>query len=176
MRVGIAQIIQESNTFVPFKTNLDHFSAQYIRRGKDVLNEIDSVKIELTGMLSVLERNNAAPIPLIATHGSCGGPLTRECFDILLKLLVQEIKSAPRLDGLLLALHGSMAAEDQEDCESEILNNVRHLLPEGTPIGVSLDLHAHITPQMLQKNVFLWVMKAIHMLICLRQAKKQPKY
>ena len=154
MRVGIAQIIQESNTFVPFKTNLDHFSAQYIRRGKDVLNEIDSVKIELTGMLSVLERNDAAPIPLIATHGSCGGPLTRECFDILLKLLVQEIKSAPRLDGLLLALHGSMAAEDQEDCESEILNNVRHLLPDGTPIGVSLDLHAHITPEMLQKNVF----------------------
>ena len=154
MRIGIAQIIQESNTFVPFKTTLDHFSAQYIRQGKDVLKEVDSVKIELTGMLNVLEINNATPIPLIATHGSCGGPLTRECFDILLTLLVQEIKSARRLDGLLLALHGSMAAEDQEDCESEILNTVRQLLPEETPIGVSLDLHAHITPQMLQKNVF----------------------
>ena len=154
MRIGLAQIIQESNTFVPFKTTLDHFSAQYIRQGEAVLRELDSVKIELTGMLSVLETNNATPIPLIATHGSCGGPLTRECFSTLLRLLVQEIKSAPSLDGLLLALHGSMAAEDQEDCESEILNNVRHLLPEGTPIGVSLDLHAHITPQMLQKNVF----------------------
>ena len=154
MRIGVAQIIQESNTFVPFKTTLDHFSAQYIRRGKDVLKGVDSVKIELTGMLRVLKRSNATPIPLIATHGSCGGPLTRECCDILLKLLVQEIKSAPRLDGLLLALHGSMAAEDQEDCESEILNRVRQILPEETPIGVSLDLHAHITPQMLQKNVF----------------------
>ena len=154
MRIGLAQIIQESNTFVPFKTTLDHFSAQYIRQGEAVLRELDSVKIELTGMLSVLETNNATPIPLIATHGSCGGPLTRECFSTLLRLLVQEIKSAPSLDGLLLALHGSMAAEDQEDCESEILNSVRRLLPEGTPIGVSLDLHAHVTPQMLQKNVF----------------------
>ena len=154
MRIGLAQIIQESNTFVPFKTTLDHFSAQYIRQGKDVLKELDSVKIELTGMLNVLEINNATPIPLIATHGSCGGPLTRECFDTLLALLVQEMKSARKLDGLLLALHGSMAAEDQEDCESEILNTVRQLLPEETPIGVSLDLHAHITPQMLQKNVF----------------------
>ena len=71
MRVGVAQIIQESNTFVPFKTTLDHFSAQYIRRGEDVLNEVESVKIELTGMLGVLKRNNATPIPLIATHGSC---------------------------------------------------------------------------------------------------------
>ena len=154
MRIGLAQIIQESNTFVPFKTTLDHFSAQYIRQGEDVLKEVDSVKIELTGMLNVLENNNATPIPLLATHGSCGGPLTRECFGTLLEFLVQEIKSAHRLDGLLLALHGSMAAEDQEDCESEILNRVRQLLPKETPIGVSLDLHAHITPQMLQKNVF----------------------
>ena len=154
MRIGLAQIIQESNTFVPFKTTLDHFSAQYIRQGEAVVRELDSVKIELTGMLNVLETNNATPIPLIATHGSCGGPLTRECFGTLLELLVKEIKSAHRLDGLLLALHGSMAAEDQEDCESEILNTVRQLLPEETPIGVSLDLHAHITSQMLQKNVF----------------------
>ena len=100
MRIGLAQIIQESNTFVPFKTTLDHFSAQYIRQGKDVLKKLDSVKIELTGMLDVLEINNATPIPLIATHGSCGGPLTRECFDILLTLLVQEMKSAGKLDGL----------------------------------------------------------------------------
>ena len=66
MRIGLAQIIQESNTFVPFKTTLDHFSAQYIRQGEDVLKEVDSVKIELTGMLNVLENNNTTPIPLLA--------------------------------------------------------------------------------------------------------------
>ena len=139
MRIGLAQIIQESNTFVPFKTTLDHFSAQYIRQGKDVLKELDSVKIELTGMLNVLEINNATPIPLIATHGSCGGPLTRECFDILLTLLVQEMKSAGKLDGLLLALHGSMAAEDQEDCESVLLYTVSQLLQEQKANRVSID-------------------------------------
>ena len=31
---------------------------------------------------------------------------------------------------------------------------MRHLLPSGTPIGVSLDLHAHVTPRMLQPEVF----------------------
>ena len=154
MRIGLAQIIQESNTFVPFTTNLDHFSAQYIRLGQTVLTEIRSIKIELTGMQNILEKNKITPVPLLATHGSCGGPLTRACFDTLLSLLSQEIKSAPKLDGLLLALHGSMVAEDQEDCESEILETVRHLLPNGTPIGVSLDLHAHVTPRMLQPEVF----------------------
>ena len=115
MRIGLAQIIQESNTFVPFTTNLDHFSAQYIRLGQTVLTEISSVKIELTGMQNILEKNKVIPVPLLATHGSCGGPLTRACFDTLLSLLSKEITSAPKLDGLLLALHGSMVAEDQED-------------------------------------------------------------
>ena len=58
MRIGLAQIMHESNSFVPFKTTLDHFSAQYIRQGKDVLKDLDLVKIELTGMLNVLEINN----------------------------------------------------------------------------------------------------------------------
>lgn len=154
MRIGLAQIIQESNTFVPFKTTIDHFSAQYIRCGAAVLSEIGLAKIELTGMLSELKTADAEPIPLISTHGSCGGPLTRQCFDTLLNLLLNEIKSAAKLDGVLLALHGSMVAEDQNDCESEIIERIIRLLPESTPIGVSLDLHAHVTPRMLKPNVF----------------------
>ena len=117
MRIALAQIIQESNTFVPFSTTVEHFSAQYIRRGKDVLEGLKNTRVELNGMLSSIKEAGGTPIPLLATHGSCGEPLTRECFDFLLNSLEQElIKSLP-LDGVALALHGSMAAEDQEDCE-----------------------------------------------------------
>jgi len=154
VRIALAQIIQESNTFVPFSTTLDHFSAQYIRRGYEVFDHLGDAKIELTGMLSVINAAGADPIPLLSTHGSCGGPLTRKCFDTLLDYLKKELSEVLPVDGMLLALHGSMAAEDEEDCESEILENVRELLPENTPIGVSLDLHAHITPRMLQPDVF----------------------
>ena len=93
-------------------------------------------------------------MPLLATHGSCGGPLTRQCFDSLIDDLLGALQQAGALDGVLLALHGSMAAEDENDCESEILERVRALLPSGTPIGVSLDLHGHVTPRMLQPDVF----------------------
>ena len=124
MRIALAQIIQESNTFVPFSTTVEHFSAQYIRRGKDVLEGLKNTRVELNGMLSSIKEAGGTPIPLLATHGSCGGPLTRECFDFLLNSLEQElIKSLP-LDGVALALHGSMAAEDQEDCEGEIIDRV----------------------------------------------------
>jgi microcystin degradation protein MlrC len=154
MRIAIAQIIQESNSFAPFMTTREHFEAQYIRIGPDVFDELGAAFVEVTGMRQVLRDAGAEAVPLLATHGSCGGPLTRECFDGLLHDLLEEVSGAGDLDGVLLALHGSMAAVDENDCESEILEKVRALLPVGTPIGVSLDLHAHVTPRMLQPDVF----------------------
>ena len=48
-----------------------------------------------------------------------------------------------------------MVVEDAPDAEAEILSLVRAVLPPGTPIGVSLDLHGHITAAMLQPGVFM---------------------
>ena len=154
MRIALAQIIQESNSFAPTKTTRDHFASQYIRKGNSVFEHLGDAKIELTGMLSVLELAGAEPVPLLATHGSCGGPLTGQCFDSLLDELIHQTKIAGHLDGVLLALHGSMAAEGENDCESKILERLRQELTNPIPIGVSLDLHAHVTPRMLQPNVF----------------------
>ena len=156
MRIAISQIIQESNSFAPFMTTREHFAAQYIRTGAQVLDELGGAKVEITGMISVLSRAGVEVVPLLATHGSCGGPLTRSCFDSLLGDLLGEVRRAGAVDGILLALHGSMAADDENDCESEILEKLRALLPGGTPIGVSLDLHAHVTPRMLQDDVFFF--------------------
>ncbi len=55
---------------------------------------------------------------------------------------------------MLLALHGAMCIEDEPDAESEIIERVRQAVPAGTPIGVSLDLHGHITARMLKPDVF----------------------
>ena len=35
MRIALAQIIQESNSFAPTKTTRDHFASQYIRKGNE---------------------------------------------------------------------------------------------------------------------------------------------
>ena len=48
----------------------------------------------------------------------------------------------------------AMCIEDEPDAESEIIERVCRALPPSTPIGVSLDLHGHITQRMLKPNVF----------------------
>ena len=105
-------------------------------------------------MIDVLQANNIEHAPILATHGSCGGPLTRDCFDKILQNLKDRLLCIPKLDGILLALHGSMAAEDEPDGESEILECIQRYTSINIPIGVSLDLHGHITERMVKQNVF----------------------
>ena len=154
MNIGIAQIIQESNTFSPFKTEIKEFYNQYYYLGKDIYSGFKNTKLELNGMIDVLDDNSIKHIPLLATHGSVSGPLTRECFNTILNDLEKLISNAPKLNGLLLALHGSLSIEDEADGESEILEFLQNIVPSNIPIGVSLDLHGHITERMIKHNVF----------------------
>jgi microcystin degradation protein MlrC len=155
LRIAIGSLMQETNTLVPFKTTLETFRATYIRRGREVIDGYGAARVEVPGFLSVLRAAGAEAVPLIAAHAMSGGFVTRQAFDTLVDELVERLKAALPVDGVLLALHGAMAIEDEPDGEAEILERVRAALPGHVPIGVSLDLHGHITPRMLQPNVFL---------------------
>jgi len=92
-------------------------------------------------------------VPLLAAFAMASGPLTRDCFEALVVPIVEGLRGAGPLDGVLLALHGAMVVEDEPDSEAEILERVRAVLPAGVPIVVTLDLHGHITQRMIQPGV-----------------------
>jgi microcystin degradation protein MlrC len=155
MRVALGSMIQETNTLVPFSTGMQGFLDHYVRRGDEVLTGFGPARVEIPGMLAVLRQEGVTPVPLLAAYAASGGPVRRETFEDLLGDLLARLRAAGHVDGVLLALHGAMALDDADDAEAEIIGRVRALLPPGTPIGVSLDLHGHITPGMLQPDVFL---------------------
>ncbi len=154
-RIGIGSLMQETNTFAPFRTELSTFEAYYLRRGQAVLDGFGAARVEIPGFLSVLRAAGVEPVPLLAAHAGSSGPVRRLAIDTLLGEMVQRLQQAGPVDGVLLALHGAMTIEDQPDAESEIIARIRAALPEGTPVGVSLDLHAHVTQAMLQPDTFL---------------------
>lgn len=155
MRIAIGSLMQETNSFAPFPTTIQSFRNNYLRRGEDVLQGFGAARVEITGFLSVLREAGAEPVGLLAGHAGSGGPLRRADFDTLVDELVDRLAAAGPIEGVLLALHGAMAIEDDPDAETEIIARVRAVLPPGTPVGVSLDLHGHLTPQMLQPDTFL---------------------
>lgn len=155
MRIAIGSLIQETNTFVPSRTTSDTFAAYYLLRGEEILTGYGDARVEVPGFLSVLRRAGATPVPLLAGYAASGGPLTKRAFDELVGELIRRLGEARSLDGVLLALHGAMTVEDEPDAEGAILEAVRSLVGEAIPIGVTLDLHAHITGRMLDNSTFI---------------------
>jgi microcystin degradation protein MlrC len=60
-----------------------------------------------------------------------------------------------RVDAVFLELHGAMVTREHDDGEGEMLARVRHAVGAGVPILVSLDLHANVSPQMVEHADFI---------------------
>ncbi len=154
LRVAIGSLMQETNTFSPGPTTLALFDSYYRLYGDEMLNGYGSARVEVPGFLGVLAEAGATPVPLLAAYAAAYGPMTRECFDTLVGDMEARLAAAAPVDGVLLALHGALVVADEPDGDGEVIARMRRIVPEHVPIGVSLDLHGHITPKMLQQNCF----------------------
>jgi len=154
MRIAVGQFSQESNTFSPQPCTVETFRSVFWWQGDELLTGFGDSRIEVPGFIDTLKAADVELVPLLATAAFAGGPVTRGAFNEIMSDIESRLEAAGRLDAVLLALHGAMCVEDEPDAESEIIERVMRVLPPGTPIGVSLDLHGHITPRMLKPNVF----------------------
>ena len=120
MRIAVASLMQEANTFVPFRTDLDTFRSVYLHRGMEMLTGYGAARVEVPAFFDVLREAGVEAVPLLAAHAGSSGPVTRAAFDTLVSEMEQRLHDAGQLDGLLLALHGAMLVEDNPDAEGEI--------------------------------------------------------
>jgi microcystin degradation protein MlrC len=155
MRIAVGSLMEEANSFSPIPTTVATFESYYVYRGDELLTRYGDARTEVPGFLAVLKEAGAMPVPLIAAYAAASGTVTREAFDTLVGEMEDRLRAAGPVDGLLLALHGALVVEDQPDGDGEIIERMRRILGPNVPIGVSLDLHGHITPLKLQPNTFL---------------------
>ena len=56
-----------------------------------------------------------------------------------------------QVDGVLLALHGAMVGDGEDDPEGALITACRALVGPATPIVVTVDLHVHTTQRMIRE-------------------------
>lgn len=93
---------------------------------------------------------------VLALNASPGPVVAQRVFDDTCMRLVEAARSAPRLDGILLCLHGAMVMEDSEDGEGVLLKALRDAVGPEVPIMATLDLHANVTPAMMENATALF--------------------
>ncbi|MCH2398733.1 MAG: M81 family metallopeptidase, partial [Pirellulales bacterium] len=149
MRIAVGQIWQETNTLNPCPTTREDFELFGVSRGAEMVSEMAHTN-ELGGFIQSLRQWADAPeiVGLARLPAWPGGLITADAYEWIADEMATAVDRAMPVDGVLLALHGAMAADGYPDVEGSILHRFRQRIGDHVPLVVTLDLHANITPQM----------------------------
>jgi len=148
VRVAVGGIMQETNTFCAVAATLRDF-APYVRRGDAILSTYKQTRTPMGGFLDAGRTEDFTPVPTFFAKAVSSGLTERRTFEALVDDLVQAVRVATPVDGVLLALHGAMVADGTPDADGEIAERIREVVGPEVPIAVELDLHANISKRLV---------------------------
>ena len=120
MKIFIAGLATETNTFAPLPTGRAAFRADYARR--DGTRKPPSLSnIGLKAWRDMAEADGHAVVESLSTFAQPGGITLRAVYEELRDALLEDLKAAMPVDAVLLFMHGAMVAEGYDDCEGDTL-------------------------------------------------------
>ncbi|MEM6488602.1 MAG: M81 family metallopeptidase [Pseudomonadota bacterium] len=154
LRIAIGGFQHETNSFVPGPTPLEAFeladSWPGLLHGPAVIRETRGLNLPIAGFVTAAETaGDVALVPLLWCAAEPSGPVADTAFEHVAAGLERALAAAGPVDALYLDLHGAMICEGTDDGEGALLTRLRARLGAGTTIGISLDLHANLSPAML---------------------------
>ncbi len=158
MRILIAGIATETNTFSPLPTGLASFSRGDLYRGdasqstgfSSPLVKLWRLRAEALGW-SVIESLIAVAPP--------GGRTLLTVYEGFREEILNDARAYAPYDVVLLSLHGAMVAHGYDDCEGDLIGAVREVVGTKCIIGAELDPHCHLTEPMTRASDFLVMYK-----------------
>jgi len=147
MRIAMAGFAHESNTFASQPTTLDDFA---VYTGQEMVVRSAGTFDEIAGYIAGAEAFGYELYPLFAAEAMPAGPATAEAYEAFTGRILEGLRDAPALDGVLLALHGAMVAEGFPQADAETVRQVRELMGPDFPIVVTHDYHANVPEQLVE--------------------------
>jgi len=149
MRVAVAMMSHETNTFSPVVTDLARFSGtgSVPPEGDAAYRIFRGTASCLGGFIEVCDAVGAQVFIPVAAGAAPSGPVDRTAYEYMCERIVA---AATDCDAMLLDLHGAMVTQDYDDGEGELLTRIRRVAPD-LPIALSLDMHANLTEAMVSQ-------------------------
>ncbi len=133
MRILVAHLYHESNTFSPIATLEEDFE---ICEGEAMIGKLYGCE--------VLEEEQVEIVPALYAARWSSGPVDEKAFLHLEDRILQKVAAEMEcLDGIYLSMHGAMTVENIGSGEYRTLCDIRRIVGEEMPISVSLDMHAN---------------------------------
>ncbi|EHR73403.1 hypothetical protein BurJ1DRAFT_4617 [Burkholderiales bacterium JOSHI_001] len=143
MKLVIAQMKHETNTFSPVPTPLGRFAVGggVPLEGEAAIAASRGTGSALGAFVELAEAADAQIDLAIAANAWPSGPVHDDAFEHICGRILAAVQRG--CDGVLLDLHGAMVTQSFDDGEGELLRRIRAAAP-GLPIGVALDMHTNL--------------------------------
>ena len=145
MRIFTASLATETNTFSPIPTDRASFEmALYAGPGQHPA----APTLCSAPMVVLRRRAGLEGFTLIegtAALAEPGGLLQRKAYEHLRDEILDQLRAALPVDGVILGLHGAMVAQGYDDCEGDLLERVRAIVGPTVVVAAELDPHSHLT-------------------------------
>jgi microcystin degradation protein MlrC len=149
MRLVIAQMKHETNTFSPVPTPLERFAQGRAvpYEGREVYEAFKGTGTPIGAFIDLAERAGVLAEFPVAGNAAPSGPVEDAAYEYMAGRIAEAV--ARGCDAVLLDLHGAMVTQSLCDGEGELLRRIRSIAPQ-VPIAVALDMHTNLSPAMAQ--------------------------
>jgi len=151
-RIAVGGFQHETNTFSSIPASLADFEAPDawpgLTRGQAILEAVAGINLPAAGFVQEARSLHHELMPLVWCSAQPSGRVTRDAYERVSALLLEELRARGAIDAVYLDLHGAMVAEHHDDADGEILRRVRDAVGPDVPVVASLDFHANISQRM----------------------------
>jgi microcystin degradation protein MlrC len=149
IRLALAGISHETNTFSVVPADLAWFADEGILRGDEVRAAYATSQADVAGFLAAEATFGVTVEPLLFTYANPSGTITADAFETIVGEIVERIEREGPWDGVLLAQHGAAVSERFRDADGEVVRRVRAVVGPDVPIGMTNDMHANVSREMI---------------------------
>ncbi len=150
MRLALLGYYHETNTFAAQPTDYTRFVRSGILRGAAIEREHAAAQSTVAGFLDIGGGAGVDLVPLLFASTPPAGLITADAYARITQELLHLLDAQGPWDGVLLALHGAAVADGLPDADGAFVAGVRACVGPAIPVGVALDLHANLTPRLVE--------------------------
>lgn len=159
MKIFLASLGTETNTFSPFVTGQRDFAETYLTRNGEYGDEPFMFAVPLITWRQRAEERGWSVCESLSTFAQPGGLTVRSVYESFRDEILTDLRQAMPVDAVFLSLHGAMVAEGYDDAEGDLIERTRAVVGPDVPIGVELDLHCHLTAKMVEQATAIVLFK-----------------
>jgi microcystin degradation protein MlrC len=159
VRVFTAALATETNTFSPIAIDKRAFEASLHARPGEHPVTPTLCTAPITVGREVCAREGWTLIEGSASWADPAGLVARATYEELRDEILDQLRAAMPVDGVVLGLHGAMVAQGYDDPEGDLLARVRDIVGPDVLVCAELDPHSHLTAKRVAATNFFVVFK-----------------